>query len=131
MSNPIELPEDTTVTFTQQDAPLLLLPGELRNRIYHQWSHLVFDELEKNKRNYEQYDPEVLGLAIATMTVCRQLHEEAMAVLFRAYVIEKPFWCIDDNAGITNFFARVKSFCQTLKRYAPNTHLSVSLKCHE
>lgn len=130
-ANPIELPEDTTVTFTQQDAPLLLLPGELRNRIYHEWLQLVFDELEKGKASYEQYDPKILGPALAAMTACRQLQHEAMAVLCRAYIAEKPFWCLDGSAGIPNFFARVKSFCQTMKRYAPHAHFSVSLTCQE
>ncbi|GAB7327860.1 hypothetical protein MBLNU13_g11650t1 [Cladosporium sp. NU13] len=116
-ANPIEPPEDTTVCFTQQGTPLLRLR--------------VFDELEKNKKPFEQYDPEVLGPALATMTVCRQLHQEAMVVLCRAYVDEKPFWCIDGSAGIPNFFARVRSFCQTMKRYAPHAHFSVSLTCHE
>ena len=54
-----------------------------------------------------------------------------MAVLCHVYIAEKPFWCIDGSAGISNFFARVKSFCQTMKRYAPQAHFSVSLKCQE
>ena len=130
-ANSIELPEDTTVTFTQQDVPLLQLPGELRNRIYHEWLQLVFDELEKNKKSYKQHDPKILGPALAAMTACRQLHQEAMAILFHAHVVEEPFWCIDGSAGIPNFFARVKSFCQTMKRYAPHAHFSVALTCHE
>ncbi|KAM0701945.1 hypothetical protein Q7P35_010855 [Cladosporium inversicolor] len=47
--NSTEPPEDATVTFTQQDAPLLRIPGELRNRIYHEIFRATFDELEMNK----------------------------------------------------------------------------------
>ena len=129
-ANHIEPPEVTTATFTQQDVPLLLLPGELRNRIYHEWFQLVFEELEMNDESYE-YDPRVLAPPLAALTTCRQFHQEAMAILFRVYVGEKPFWCLYGCASITNFFARVKSFCQTLKRYAPHAHFSVTLACHE
>jgi hypothetical protein len=129
LANHIEPPEVTTATFTQQDVPLLLLPGELRNRIYHEWLQLVFDELEEENKSYPEYNPKVLGLALAGMTACRQLHQEAMAILFRAYVAENPFWCLRGSAGIENFFARVKSFCQTMKRYAPHAHFTISLAC--
>lgn len=130
-ANHIEPPEDTTATFTQQDLPLLLLPAELRNRIYHEWLQLVFDELEENKKPYEQYDPKVLGPALAVLTACRQLHQEGRAIFFRAYVAEKSFWCVRGGTDIAKFFARVESFCQTMKRYAPQEHFSVSLTCHE
>ena len=130
-ANHIKPPKDTMATFTEQDTPLLRLPGELRNRIYHEWLQLVFDELEKDNKSYEQYDPKVLGPALAALTACRQLHQEATTILFRAYIAEKPFWCLRGSAGIENFFIRVKSFCRTMKRYAPHSHFSVSLTCHQ
>jgi hypothetical protein len=131
-TNPIEPPEDAAATFTEQDAPLLRLPGEIRNRIYNEVFRTTFDKLEADKEEDEQYDPKVLRPALAGLTACRQIHQEAMAILFRAYVAEKPsWWCVQGKNGISSFFTRTASFSQTIKRYAPHARFSVQLKCSE
>lgn len=71
--NSTEPPEDATVTFTQQDAPLLRIPGELRNRIYHEIFRATFDELEMNKEAQKRCDPKVLRPALAGLMACRQI----------------------------------------------------------
>jgi hypothetical protein len=131
-ANLIEPPEDAAATFTEQDAPLLRLPGEIRNRIYHEVFRTTFNKLEANKKAHEQYDPKVLRPTLTGLIACRQIHQEAMAILFRAYVAEKPsWWCLQDKNGISSFFTRSASFCQTIKRYAPHARFSVQLKCSE
>jgi len=131
VANPIEPPEESTVTFTQQDTPLLRLPGELRNRIYHELFQSLFDKLEADKEVDEQYDPKVLCPTLAGLTACRQIHHEAMPILLRTCVAEKPFWWrLRGDNSIPRFFARTTSFCQTLKRYAPHARFSVQDLCY-
>lgn len=124
-ANPIESPEDAATTFTEQDAPLLRLPGEIRNRIYHEVFRTTFNKLEANKEAHERYDPKVLRPALAGLIACRQIHQEATPILFRTYVADKPYWCVRHDVDMTNFFERVKSFCQTMKRYAPQARFGV------
>jgi hypothetical protein len=125
-AHPIEPPEESTVTFTHQDAPLLRLPGELRNRIYHELFQPFLDKLEADNEANKNYDPKVLRPALAGLTACRQIHHEAMTVLFRTYIAEKPsWWCLRGKNNILSFFTRTALFCQTLKRYAPELRLAV------
>jgi hypothetical protein len=131
-ANPIAPPHYASATFTQQDAPLLRLPGELRNRIYHEVFRTLFDKLEAKKKARKQYDPKVLRPALGGLIACRQIHQEAMANLFRAYVAEKPlWWCLLGKHDISSFFTRTASFCRTMKRYAPHARFSVQLTCSE
>jgi hypothetical protein len=132
VANPVGPPDDAPVTFTEQDALLLRLPGEIRNWICHEVFRTTFNKPEANKEVHEQYDPKVLRPALAGLIACRQIHQEAMAILFRAYVAEKPsWWCLHGKNGISSFFTRIASFCQTIKLYAPHARFSVQLKRSE
>ena len=123
----VESPEDATVavTFTEQDAPLLWLPGELRNRIYHEVFRTAFDKLEEKKCS--QDDPKVLRRLLAALAACRQIHQEATPILFRGYIATKPYWCLNDECS-TIFFRRAECFSRVMKRYAPHARFSVELK---
>lgn len=124
-------PDVAAVVFTQQDAPLLRTPGELRNRIYHEVFQTTFSELEANKEAHEQRDPEVLHSLLVRLTACRQIHHEAMSIFFRHYVAQKPYWNLRAQDSMPRFFTRTTSFCQALERYASNSaHLTASHMSH-
>lgn len=124
-ATPIDQPEEATFTFIQQDAPLLQLPGELRNRIYHEVFRAIFDKLEAKMRKNVQLDPKVLRSALAGLTACRQLYQEGMAPFLREHFAQKTYWRLRDMGPTSRFFVRVASLCRALKRLAPNTRLAV------
>jgi hypothetical protein len=120
-------PDSVAVTFTQQDSPLLRLPGELRNRIYHEIFQSVFDKLEKGKGIGHHYNPKGLRPLLAGLIACRQIHQEAMPILFRAYVAGLR-WRLRNGDWVPNFFTRTILLCQSIRRYAPRSHFSISIQ---
>lgn len=124
-----EPPEEATVILTQQDAPLLQLPGELRNRIYHELLRPFFDKMEKKNR-HAKFDPKILRQVLDSLTACRQIHHEAMVILFRTYVARQTIWCVfdkyDGDSG-PDFLRRTTSFCRIMKQYSPHARFSVDL----
>jgi hypothetical protein len=124
-TNSIEAPEDATVTFTQQEAPLLRLPGELRNRIYHEVFRTTFNKLEEKKGVRGQQDPKLLRPILAGLMACRQIHQEGMTILLREYLFQKPYWRLRSMGRTSRFFARTASLCRAMERGAPDTRLTV------
>lgn len=131
-ANPTKPPEGATITFTEQSAPFLRLPGEIRNRIYHELFQLGFEELQekekkkqKRRRWTKKCDPKDLRPLLYGLSSCQQIYQETKDILFRTYVVAKPDWCLRDTAGVSSFFARTISFCQAMEHYAPSSRFGV------
>jgi hypothetical protein len=120
-----------SVTFTEQDSPLLRLPAELRNRIYGAVFRSFFENLKKRRAStwgeQNPVDPKELRPLLCGLNVCRQFHQEATTHLFRDFLARQPNWCLSEQRWISDFFLRSIPFCQTVKRYAPHMRFSVAL----
>jgi hypothetical protein len=119
-----------SVTFTEQQSPLLRLPAELRNRIHGEVFRLFFERLESRASTWGEQnpvDPKELRPLLCGLKVCRQFHQEAMTLLFRGFLARQPDWSLSEQRWISDLFLRTTSFCQTVERYAPHMRFSVAL----
>lgn len=117
-----------SVKFTEQESPLLRLPGEIGNRIYSELFRSIFNKLdEKHKDRLRQWDPRTTRSLICSLPVCRQFHHESTVLLFRKFVVRRPYWRFWKHTGVSDLFTRTMLFCRAIQRYEPHLHFSVQL----
>jgi hypothetical protein len=122
----VELSESATssVTYTEQQSPLLRLPAELRNRIYAEVFRSDFESLEVCIKANIHVEPKYLRSLLRGLNTCRQFRQEALPLLFRNFVAGKPYWHLREQKDVSVPFARTKSFCRIMERYAPQVRFS-------
>ena len=123
-------PDGAAVAFAQQDSPLLRLPGELRNRMYCELFELVLEDLKDDNISTTIYYFKDLRPTLQSLNTCRQIHQEAMPILFRTFVAERPRWSLRQSGTVAGILehGHAKSLCLTMKRYAPHARFSVELQ---
>lgn len=99
--------------FTAQDAPLLRLPAELRNQIY----HYVFSEAPGT--DYEaSIEAPILALSkwrpcIQLIKTCRQIHQEASKLFYRGHLSQNGSGRIIGKS-LSQAFGRAKTYFKTI-----------------